>query len=98
MSTHRALPEINLHSLGTLARDRRVHRQIAAVGPVARPPPAEMRICGCAYVPSEPRPATKEPEAPKPPKNDDEPGMGTGFVLGTVFGVVLTIAALWLLG
>lgn len=98
MSTHRALPEIDLPSLETLARDRRVRRQIAAVGPVGRPPPAEIRICGCVYVPSEPRPATKEPVAPKPPNNDKEPGMGTGFVLGTVFGVVLTIAALWLLG
>ena len=98
MSTHQALPEIDLHSLETLARDPRVRRLIAAVGPVSRPPPAEMRICGCAYLPSEPRPATKEPDAPKPPKNDKEPGMGTGFVYGTVFGVVLTIAAFWLLG
>ena len=98
MSTHRTLPEIELQLLGTLACDQRVRRQMAAVGPVFRPPPAEIRICGSAYVPSEPRPTKKRPEAPKPPRNDKERGMGTGFVYGTIFGVVLTVGAFWLLG
>ena len=103
MTTRRVLPDIDLRLLGTLASDPRVRQQVAAIEPLSRPPPAEVRICAAAYIPPEPRPATRKPEtskppkAPKPPKNDEEPGVGTGFVFGTVFGVVLTIGAVWLL-
>lgn len=95
----RAFPEISIERIEALVREQR--ERLAAVGPVIRPAPTEMRICGvCGVSPSpsshripkeEPKPP--EPKPPRSPSKDDGPGMGLGFVLG----VVTTLVAVWIL-